>query len=79
MLKRLSIVLGIVVMTMIAAGAWVYANQDKVYGPQSTEVAEVEPKPDLDEPTAERNLGRLGRHFKAAPPPKQEKKGWSLW
>jgi len=72
---RLSIVLGVLMLTAAAAGTWVFLNQDKVYGTQTAEAtAPAEP----DYPTAERDLGRLSRHFKAAPEPKK-KSAWSFW
>lgn len=82
MLLRLSIILTIVLATMGAAGAWIYMNKDQVYGTSSQEVASADaadPVAQADYPTAERNLGRLSGHFKAAPPPQKKKSAWSFW
>jgi len=77
MAKRLSIVLGIVLLTVLAAGGWVYMNQDAIFGTEEVASVDAEPEVDPNLPTAERNLGRLSKHFKQAPVIEEKKdSGW---
>lgn len=86
MSTKLAIPIAIIALTVAAGGAWVYMMDKTVPSASADEkVATADPAvsaADAEDPSqmAQRDLGRLSRHFKSAKvPDSQKKSAWGLW